>query len=221
MASMNVKRWLLWVCLALLFGSQVLLFRANQRATLAQSDAREARDQATLLQSKLDELQASSVTTLKEDNARLRSQNQTLAQKLNRANNDLTQLMEAKQKTDNQLLTARQALQLQQSHLQQLTAQNQRVQAFAARAPVPAPAAAEPSADDLKNLCLQNLRAIDVAKQLWALEYNKGAQDTPTPQELLPYLKGGVMPLCPAGGAYLIGTMEQPPICSVSGHVMP
>jgi len=218
MTSMNVKRWLLWVCLALLFISQVLLFRANQRATAAQADAREAREQASQLQIQIDELKASSVANLSLDNARLRSQNQQLATKMARANNDLTQLMLAKQKTDAQLQTARQALQLQQDHLQQLTVENQQVQAAAQPA---APATPEPSADEARELCLQNLRAIDAAKQLWALEYNKDAKDTPTPQDLLPYLKGNAMPVCPAGGVYLIGSMDQPPICSVPGHVMP
>jgi len=218
MASMNVKRWLLWVCLGLLFVSQILLFRANQRATNAQSDAREAREQANQLQIKLDQVNASSVTTLSLDNARLRSQTQELTTKLARANNDLTLLIQAKRKTDTQLQTARQALQLQQDHLQQLTVENQQVQAAAQPA---APAAPQLSADDARELCLQNLRAIDAAKQLWALEYNKDAKDTPTSQDLLPYLKGNAMPVCPAGGAYLIGSMDQPPICSVPGHVMP
>jgi len=218
MASMNVKRWLLWVCLGLLFVSQILLFRANQRATTAQSDAREAREQANQLQIKLDQVNASSVTTLSLDNARLRSQTQELTTKLARANNDLTLLIQAKRKTDTQLQTARQALQLQQDHLQQLTVENQQVQAAAQPA---APAAPQLSADDARELCLQNLRAIDAAKQLWALEYNKDAKDTPTSQDLLPYLKGNAMPVCPAGGAYLIGSMDQPPICSVPGHVMP
>jgi len=218
MTSMNVKRWLLWVCLALLFVSQVLLFRANQRATAAQTDAREAREQASQLQIQIDELKASSVATLSLDNARLRSQNQELATKMARANNDLTQLMVAKQKSDTQLQTARQALQLQQDHLQQLTVENQQVQAAA---PPAVPATPQLSADDARDLCLQNLRAIDAAKQLWALEYKKDARDTPTEKDLLPYLKGAVMPVCPAGGAYLIGSMDEPPICSVPGHVMP
>ena len=218
MASMNVKRWLLWVCLGLLFVSQILLFRANQRATTAQSDAREAREQANQLQIKLDQVNASSVTTLSLDNARLRSQTQELTTNLARANNDLTLLIQAKRKTDTQLQTARQALQLQQDHLQQLTVENQQVQAAAQPA---APAAPQLSADDARELCLQNLRAIDAAKQLWALEYKKDARDTPTEKDLLPYLKGAVMPVCPAGGAYLIGSMDEPPICSVPGHVMP
>ena len=216
---MNVKRWLLWVCLALLFVSQVCLFRANQRATSAQSDARDAREQINQLQIQIDTLKASSVATLSLDNARLRSQNQELATKLAQANNDLTQFILAKHKTEAQLQSARQALQLQQEQLQQLSAENQQVQA-AAPPPAP-PAAPQLSADDARDLCLQNLRAIDAAKQLWALEYKKDTKDTPTEKDLLPYLKGGVMPLCPAGGAYLIGAMDEPPICSVPGHVMP
>ena len=217
---MNVKRWILWVCLALLFVSQVLLFRANQRATVAQADAVEAREQNHQLQSQLDELKASSVATLSLENARLRSDNQALAQKMAQANNDLTQLMQAKRKSDDQLQTARQALKLQQDHLHQLTEENQQVQAVAAAAPTATPAT-DASADDNRNTCLQNLRAIDAAKQLWALAYNKDAKDTPTVKDLQPYLKGGALPVCPSGGAYLIGAMDEPPICSVPGHVMP
>jgi hypothetical protein len=127
--------------------------------------------------------------------------------------------MQSRQKTEAQLQTARQALQLQQDHLQQLAAENQQVQAAATQAAPPA--TPQLSADDARDLCLQNLRAIDAAKQLWALEYKKDTKDTPSEKDLLPYLKGGTMPVCPAGGAYLIGAMDEPPICSVPGHVMP
>jgi septal ring factor EnvC (AmiA/AmiB activator) len=215
MASMNVKRWILWACLAVIFVSQVLLFRANSQLSAAQTDARDARQQLTLLQTKLDELQASSVATLSTDNARLRQDNQTLTQKLAKANNDLTQLGNDKSKLAQQLQTARQALQLQQDHLQQLSVENQQ-QAQALAPPPP-----QMSPEDAQNACIENLKEINNAKQEWALEKNKDAADAPTADDLLPYLKGNVMPVCPAGGAYTIGAMNENPACSVPGHALP
>jgi len=215
-AAMNVKRWLLWVCLAVIFVSQVLLFRANSQWSAAQADARDAHQQITLLQSQLDELKASSVATLSLDNARLREENQSLNQKLARANNDLTQLGADKTKIAGQLLTARQALELQQNHLQQLSVENQ--QQAQAMAPPPAP---EMSPEDARDACIDNLKAIDTAKQEWALEKNKDATDVPTADDLAPYLKGSVMPVCSAGGTYIIGAMNENPTCSVPGHALP
>jgi regulator of replication initiation timing len=201
---MNVKHWLLWVCLALIFVSQVLLFRANQQKTSAQTDASEAHKLVDQLQAQLDDLKASSITTLSLDNARLRADNQSLAQKLALANTNLAVLLTANDKVSGQLQTARQALRMQQDHLQQLTVENQQAQAETAAAQ--------------RDACLENLRQIEAAKQEWAVDNAKAAKDVPTAQDLVPYLKGNVMPVCPSGGYYTIGAMDEAPTCSVSGH---
>ena len=44
-----------------------------------------------------------------------------------------------------------------------------------------------------KNMCLKNLRRIDGAKEVWALQYNKDTNSTPTMQDLTPFLKGNIM----------------------------
>src|SRR5580698_11184280 len=49
-----------------------------------------------------------------------------------------------------------------------------------------------------QNACINNLRQIDAAKHQWALENNTKETDTPTENDLLPYLKK--WPQCPAGG---------------------
>jgi len=70
-----------------------------------------------------------------------------------------------------------------------------------------------------KNMCLNNLRRLDGAKQLWALEKNKDPNSTPTMLDLAPYLKGNVADLrCPAGGAYSLNKMGQVPTCSIASH---
>ena len=71
------------------------------------------------------------------------------------------------------------------------------------------------------NACINNLRQIDAAKQQWALENDKPANAIPTAQDLLPYLQGGIFPVCPSGGTYTINAVAVPPTCSVPGHVLP
>jgi competence protein ComGC len=66
------------------------------------------------------------------------------------------------------------------------------------------------------NMCINNLRQIDFAKQKWALEHHKQATDVPAESDLTPYL--GVMPKCPAGGDYKINTVAEKPTCSNPKH---
>lgn len=212
-ADMNVKRWPLWACLVLIFVSLGLLFHANQVKDTAQTNANEANEQVKQLQAQLDELKASSVVTLSLENARLRQDNQSLAQKLALANTNLLELSAAGQQTAQQLETARLALKLQQNHLQQLAVENQQIQSAA---PVPT---ADTAAD--RDACLENLRQIDAAKQSWALDNSKDVTDVPTAQDLAPYLKGNVLPVCPSGGVYTIGAMNVSPTCSIAGHSLP
>jgi hypothetical protein len=70
-----------------------------------------------------------------------------------------------------------------------------------------------------QNACINNLREIDAAKREWALENNKTNGDTPTKDDLTPYLSH--WPACPAGGTYSINPVGQPPTCSVPGHKLP
>jgi FtsZ-binding cell division protein ZapB len=74
------------------------------------------------------------------------------------------------------------------------------------------------------NACINNLRLFDAAKQQWALENRKLSTDTPTPDDLRPYLgrgTNGEMPVCPDGGVYTIGAVSEKPTCNISGHVLP
>lgn len=216
---MNLKGWIAWVCLALIFVSLGLLIHANLALTAAQADDRDAHKQIDLLNAQIDQLKSSSVVTLSLDNARLRQENQSLSQKLAKANADLTALAAARNKLTQQLQSANSSLQDQQNRLQQMADYNQQMQAQAAPPPPPTPQYLSP--DDGRDACINNLKAIDLAKQAWALENSKDATDTPTADDLLPYLKGNVMPSCPSGGTYTIGSMNQAPTCSVNGHVLP
>ena len=72
------------------------------------------------------------------------------------------------------------------------------------------------------NMCINNLRMIDGAKQQWALENNKKATDTPTQGDLLRYInKNGQFPVCPNKGTYTIGPVGEVPTCSIPKHKLP
>jgi hypothetical protein len=84
--------------------------------------------------------------------------------------------------------------------------------------------AADSSPVSKMNACINNLRLIDAAKQQWALEYRKQATDTPTPDDIRPYLGRGAkgeLPVCPDGGVYTFSTVGEKPTCNIQGHVLP
>ena len=67
------------------------------------------------------------------------------------------------------------------------------------------------------NACFNNLRAIDGAKQQWALE-NEKTNGVVTWAEIKPYMgrdANGSLPKCPQGGLYTIGRLGEDPTCSI------
>ena len=76
-----------------------------------------------------------------------------------------------------------------------------------------------------KNACIANMKQIEGAVQQWALEEKKVATSTWTITEttLLPFMKGSVMPTCPAtGSAYVGSTVAGNPTCANAtlGHTL-
>lgn len=73
-----------------------------------------------------------------------------------------------------------------------------------------------------RNTCINNLRIIDGAKQMWALENNKTTGAVPSWSDLKPYLgKNAAKLKCPVGGEYIIGAVGEKPRCSIAGHELP
>jgi prepilin-type N-terminal cleavage/methylation domain-containing protein len=71
-----------------------------------------------------------------------------------------------------------------------------------------------------KNACIANLKQIEGAKTLWALDSNAGSTSTPTWANLVSdYIK--TTPSCPAGGTYTINNVSTNPACTETGHVLP
>jgi hypothetical protein len=190
---MNLKRWFAWACLALALVAEALLFHALHEKEMKQE---------------LEELRHSNAGLQASEILRLRKQNEIFSNQLATAQAGIRQLQADVLQATQQLATARTALQLQQEHLEQLQTEN-KIVTDAGISLIQ------------KNACINNLRQIDAAKQQWALEKNMPADATPSIKDLLPYLKGGVFPTCPAGGIYLINSMEDLPTCSIAGHALP
>ena len=213
---MKLKDWMLWLCVAGLLVTEVVLISANRQKDRIQVALRESQQQVVQLQSDLDQLKNSSVTTLSAENARLRAENQGLSQKFAQWQNTSSQLRGQNQKLTQQLEAAHSAVQQQQQQLQQIQAQSQE----ANPPPESSTESASPAVNQL-NACINNLREVDAAKQQWALENNKTTGAVPGVQDLLPYLPDSVFPVCPAGGVYTINAVGVPPTCSIPGHALP
>lgn len=83
----------------------------------------------------------------------------------------------------------------------------------------PMPAPAPPPATGARNACIANLKQLDGATQIWALENKKIATDKPELPAVLKYLRNAKLPACPAGGKYQLGdTVSATPTCSHPGH---
>jgi len=76
--------------------------------------------------------------------------------------------------------------------------------------------------ESTRKACGNNLLQIYNAKLRWALEHKKGGADLPTDAELFAtnsYIR--VKPVCPGGGDYTVGAVDDPPTCTVPTHVLP
>ena len=194
---MKLKDIFLGILIVALIASELLLFSANQQKHAALVKLSQAQQQAKLAQAQLEQAKADADAAT----AQLRTDNTTLLQKNAQLQNDIRRLQAESQQLNQQLGTARTAVQLQQQHLEQLQDQS--------------------ATDTSRDACIANLRAIQVAKAQWALENNKTATDVPTEQDLLVYFPGGTFPVCAGGGTYTIGTVGVAPTCSIPGHVLP
>lgn len=70
--------------------------------------------------------------------------------------------------------------------------------------------------------CMENLRVMDAAKTQWAFDYRQPTSAYPLSTDIVPYLRDGGMPACPANGTYRIRSLRRQPICSLypEGHTL-
>ncbi len=68
-----------------------------------------------------------------------------------------------------------------------------------------------------KATCVSNLKKLDDAKAMWMLENGGSSGINIEMAELVTaYLRAE--PVCPAGGTYEIGDIENQPVCSIAEH---
>jgi len=204
------------ICVVLLIISEVFLFSANRQKSAAQAKLSEAQQQFSNLETEFIQFTNSIIANESEELIRARAENKDLP----RFRSQIEQLQADNTKLLQELNIAREALGQRQEQLQEIQAQNEQdAQNQQAQAQAVEQAVAQTEAQE-RTTCVANLRLIYAAKQAWALEKNKTDADIPTQQDILPYLKGGVFPVCPSGGTYTIGAVGQLPTCSIPGHVL-
>jgi hypothetical protein len=211
---MNVKRWFAWACLALMLVAEIFLFLANREKDAALMSLRDTQAQLRQTADALAALKNSNVGLQASEILRLRKQNEIITNRLTALEASLAQMDEENQSNAQHLATARLAIQLQQEHLQELETQNEQIQTAAETS------AASAAAIIAQKTCLSNLRRIDDAKQAWAEDNNEPDNAVPKAADLLRYLKGGALPVCPSGGTYSINAVNEVPTCSYPGHVL-
>lgn len=76
-----------------------------------------------------------------------------------------------------------------------------------------------------RNACINNLRMLVDAQDQYAIENNRSTADSAVMGDLTPYLRGELVPVCPAGGTYAPGaTLGENPTCTLGGslgHALP
>jgi len=69
-----------------------------------------------------------------------------------------------------------------------------------------------------QNACINNLRQLEAAKEQWALAGKKNQGDAVVESEVLQYVRGNKMPICPQGGHYTLNAIGENCECSIPGH---
>jgi prepilin-type N-terminal cleavage/methylation domain-containing protein len=83
----------------------------------------------------------------------------------------------------------------------------------------------------IKNLCIDNLRMVDAAKNQWALEHGASSTNIPPDSAIQPYLGrgNGELPVCPLDShqtfdtSYNMNNCQTSPTCQMdpTNHVLP
>jgi len=206
-----MKTFLPWIVAVLALGGAYYFYNANQYQAAELTKLRGEVQEIENLRTEIVELKSHHVSA--DEVAQLRKDRDDLL----RLRNEVRQLRDDKQQLTQQAQTAQAAVQRAQTETrraqEQAQAQSQQQAALLARA--------QDQTQALLNACINNLRQLDGAKQQWALENNKQAQDVPTAREIAVYLSDNTLPACPAGGQYALNAIGAVPTCTVAGHALP
>ena len=210
---MNLKRWFLWLCLAVIVVGEVMLYQSNQQRDAAIVARDKAQHDAQVARTDLEQFKASAAAAQGAEGDRVRRDNQNLTQAITQLKSETNRLQQASRQLAKQLATITDAAQQQAEQLKQWEAVGKQASAAVQQS--------LSQAQIERNACIANLKKIDAAKLQWALQNNKAEDAIPTSQDLLPYFKDGVFPVCPSGGVYTINAVALAPTCSIPGHALP
>ena len=70
----------------------------------------------------------------------------------------------------------------------------------------------------VRNICVNQLREIDGAKEQWAEVNGKKTGEDVDVRGVAEFLRAKKIPECPKGGAYSIGKVDEEPRCSEAQH---
>ncbi len=208
-----------WLLAALLLGAMGLLYSANQKQSAELAKLREESQELQQLRAAAEEAKQTQGSA--EELTRLRKENEELL----RLRNEVRQLRTDKQQMTKQLQSA-------QAQAQSAQAQAQGAQAARQNPGQPGQELTEAQAEAFRKryglaqanpqeLCINNLRQIEGAKQQWALENGKPKGAIFIAADLFPYLRTNTLPACPAGGIYTLNPVGIAALCSIPGHVLP
>jgi TolA-binding protein len=213
---MKLSRIVPWLCVAGLAALAAAMYFSNEKL---QKEVAQLRQDNQALQAQREDTNAAP-QNVADELARLRKDNEDLL----RLRNDVRQLRQEKQQLSAQLQTAQSQVQSVQTQMQNAQAQSQ---AAAANAGLGQTAGAQPgvpggrlSPELAANVCINNLRQMDGAKEQWALQNNKPAYTLVSVRDITPYLHSNNLPACPLGGAYTLNAVGVAPACTVPGHAL-
>lgn len=179
------------------------------------------------LKLKQENLELREQTAQLKDLERVREENAQLTKKQSEASKDLLELVRLRGEVGTLKRQVVEAGKVREENAQLRLRQTQ-VQAAPQPAAALQPAVLMPTVpqpqqgDAAQQSCIANMKQLEGAKQQWALENKKAATDMPTFQDLIgetKYIR--VMPVCPAGGQYILNAIQQLPQCSIPSHRLP
>jgi uncharacterized coiled-coil DUF342 family protein len=209
--------------------------QTTQLAALRQetSQLEQARAKLEAAKTSQTEAEAEELTRLRKENEellRLRNEVQQLRAEKKNLNQQVQTVQQQVQAVQQQAQTAQQQAQAAQAQIQSqgvpvlgstTNMSPEQIEAFRKRYGIAPATVPTTPAQQQQAACLNNLRQIDGAMQQWALENKRQANSLVGTTDILPYLRGNALPVCPGGGAYTIVTVSIPPACSIPGHQLP
>ena len=221
---MKLKSLLPWLCVLGLFVGLAWVYSAGKKQESELAALRQESQELQALRAEVEEAKTNRTQSESVELTRLRKDNEELL----RLRNEVRQLRGEKQQLATQVQTAQAQVQGAQEQVQALRAAPPQPGAPGLPPAATLPAGAESLRRPPLNLeheqamaCISNLRIMDGAKQMWALEKQKPSGALMTAADLAPYLRSNTLPVCPAGGVYTLNPISLAPICSIPGHAVP